>query len=692
LLIAAVLAVGMVLVRAVGTSAWDLGDGALHYLQARYAHQHIHLFFDRWAKPVYVLLGTPFAQLGPLGMVVFNALIAWLTAWCILSLVRPLPRVFNWVLPILLFTSTQYFRVSVSGLTEPLFGLLAVGAVLLLMKERHVAAMLLLSLAPWTRPEYVVLVPFAMAWSIYRGQWKALPWALAGTAAYFVVGGLLLKERIWFFARDPYEGGADFGTGPWWHFMAKAPEALGTVLLVLACLALPIMVLLLLRDTAQRQVHLRMVVLAVLPTLGIWAIHSYAYWAGGFASSGLVRVLATATPLTVLFTAHAFKRLADLYPTARIRKAGIAVLAGLGIWAPLELWLALDLPATASMEQRVVELTADNARDRLAEGNKIYTAHPFFAVAARLDIWDTTRTARNWELELARLNEGDLVEWDSHYGLPDAQEQLTLLRAQEDLAVVSMHMESQAARQTPFAIWLFQRATSPQRSVLDTVVDLRNGLGKELAIWKDPGTVDSMAFLPLTTNDHEYPLDLFGLTSCMAGEVYTEWTIEAHIEPTDGSREHRFIWVFGTPEGSFYRTAQEAHVGGGVAAVRFLQGGRLLGEGMRVFLWNIDGSAFSLHDLKVTRRCILPHAPPGQNRYRSRIPDLHETLHHHSRLQRGTHHPPDPGQGANRGTGEWHTEGGGDRERRFQGWHRAGGGALHGGPSGHGHQVLSAAP
>ena len=57
----------------------DAGDSIYHYLFAKYAPIHPELFFYHWAKPVYVLLASPFAQFGFTGIKIFNALVSLTT-------------------------------------------------------------------------------------------------------------------------------------------------------------------------------------------------------------------------------------------------------------------------------------------------------------------------------------------------------------------------------------------------------------------------------------------------------------------------------------------------------------------------------------------------------------------------------------------------------------------------------------
>src|SRR4051812_29644308 len=58
----------------------DSGDSVLHYLYSHYAPKHPELFFDHWAKPLFVMLSATFASFGFNGLVAFNIICAALTS------------------------------------------------------------------------------------------------------------------------------------------------------------------------------------------------------------------------------------------------------------------------------------------------------------------------------------------------------------------------------------------------------------------------------------------------------------------------------------------------------------------------------------------------------------------------------------------------------------------------------------
>ena len=56
------------------TGTGNEADSINHYLFAKYAPEHPNLFFNHWAKPLFTLIASPFAQFGFVGVKIFNVL------------------------------------------------------------------------------------------------------------------------------------------------------------------------------------------------------------------------------------------------------------------------------------------------------------------------------------------------------------------------------------------------------------------------------------------------------------------------------------------------------------------------------------------------------------------------------------------------------------------------------------------
>lgn len=591
-------------VRLAGTSAWDLGDGALHYLQARYAPLHPHLFFDRWAKPLYVLLGSPFARIGPVGLVLFNGVIAGVTAWTIIASIDRCPTFLKWLVPIMLLGSTQYFRVAISGMTEPLFGLLSVACVCLMMKDRPGAAMAILSLTPWSRPEYVVFAPIMIGWVIAQGRWLSLSWLGLGPALYFIPGALLFQDGLWAYSKDPYQGNTDYPAGALGHFIRSAPMVLGEALLAVLIGALVLGAVQYTRDPHRRPELRTIVVLALLPVLAIWAVHSYAYWAGGHASAGLLRVLATAAPLTVLFVAHVLRSLTiDLGPRWTV-VAGCAVVLGYAVWAQDDLRYKLRLPAQANVEQLLVERSATDAMAHMAPGSRVFFMHPYFALKVGLDPWAVGTTGRTWEVPQETLRPGDLVMWDPEYGPVDQRISSEELLADKRLALISLHTGGTAWGHRPYGAWLFGYTTMAPRWRTDTITDLVRRIGLEhWSTGRDQ--LRTQAPMRVTAKD-EFPVRFPMLPACTEAHVLTRWELAVRVRSSDGPARNLFHVVLSNPDGGATDLYQETGMGPGENRIDLLLGASADHGGPNLYLWNKDRQAFVVEDLRLVRHCLLP--------------------------------------------------------------------------------------
>ena len=127
----------------------DSGDSVTHYLFARYAFIHPTNFIDHWAKPVFVLVASGFAQFGFMGVKLMNVAIAICTAFFIFRIALKL-EIKNAILaPVFLFAFPLYTISIFSGLTEPLFGLMLTLSIWLVLNNKLTAGLILISFLPF---------------------------------------------------------------------------------------------------------------------------------------------------------------------------------------------------------------------------------------------------------------------------------------------------------------------------------------------------------------------------------------------------------------------------------------------------------------------------------------------------------------------------------------------------------------
>ena len=81
-------------------------DSFMHYYFAKYAFEQPHLLLDHWGKPLFTLMSAPFAQLGFIGIRVFNILCGLSAAWLAFSSSRKLGIKYPALAGVLALTAT----------------------------------------------------------------------------------------------------------------------------------------------------------------------------------------------------------------------------------------------------------------------------------------------------------------------------------------------------------------------------------------------------------------------------------------------------------------------------------------------------------------------------------------------------------------------------------------------------------
>lgn len=294
-------------------STYDSGDSVYHYLFAQYAFKHPLNLLDSWAKPLFTLLAAGPAQLGFLGMKLFQCAVVAASAWCAYVVARTLRLPAPALALLFAYAAPGYFLIQFSGLTEPLFGLVLTAAAALALRGRPAWSALVLSWLPFVRSEGFILLGIWVVYLGLRRQWRCLPLLLVGYAVYSAVGAAVLGEPGWVFGRNPYATISVYGHGSWGHFVRNIPGLLGWVLTALAAVGGARMV----RDLGHAQrwrapLFLEELLL-VYGSIAVFVAAHTVFWAKGlFNSAGLVRVLAVTTPLAAVVALNGLAWLLEL--------------------------------------------------------------------------------------------------------------------------------------------------------------------------------------------------------------------------------------------------------------------------------------------------------------------------------------------------------------------------------------------
>ena len=397
----------------------DSGDSILHYLYARYAPVHTELYFNHWAKPLFVLLASPFARFGFAGMKIFNALVVFLTILLTYRSVQLLNLQNPLLVTILLIFSPLYFVQTFSGLTEPLFALFTAAGIFLILKKKYVLSFLIISFLPFIRSEGLIIMGVFAFYALVKKQWKALPFLLTGHLAYSVAGFFIHGDLLWVFTRIPYARlGSTYGSGTLFHFAEQLNYVIGIPIFVLFWAGVFTIIL----NSFRKKISAEVFILIFLGFLSYFVAHSLFWYLGIFNSMGLKRVLIAIIPMISVIALIGFnfitEELLQKQRIARIIVQSVIILYILifpflsnpaAIKWNKDLNLAEDQVAAADL--KVFLDTNISVKPRL-----IYS-HPYLSEVLHIDHFDPERRLDLTHENLSKLQPGEIIIWENWFAV-----------------------------------------------------------------------------------------------------------------------------------------------------------------------------------------------------------------------------------------------------------------------------------
>lgn len=393
---------------------WGTGDTITHYLFARYAWTHPTLFLDHWAKPVFTLLSSTFAQYGFVGMKVYQSVVIGSTAallWLIqVERKRPMP----WLPLIMLAMCPDVIMASQSGLTEPTFGLFLTLGIWLLLRGQTVAGALVLSVLPFCRTEGFLLLPVSGIFLLMDDSPK---WRVAllgaGTVAMTAIYAATGHDVLHVFTANPYAvDGFKYGSGQLTHFVVHLIYVLGLPVYVLFWAGVVVM-------AARWKDDPRGLLLIIGPVVVYVVAHSVFWWKGLFGSAGLSRVLVAIAPLCAIIASEALIRIRQVID-ARSDSKGRWVVSAVVLYVvvfpftPNHAALHLSELTLTPLQERISQAYTALANEGLNDRDIVVT-EPYWYVVAGTDPFarygDRMRPFNKEEFEV-----GDIVGWDHWLG------------------------------------------------------------------------------------------------------------------------------------------------------------------------------------------------------------------------------------------------------------------------------------
>ncbi len=415
----------------------DAGDSITHFLFSKYAFKHPENFLNHWAKPLFVLLSAPFAQLGFIGIKLFNCIIAAFSAWFSFKIAKKLNFRNAWLAALFLCFTPGYFIHIFSGLTEPLFGLmLLMGIYWTLNQTRIRLAVCIISFLPFVRSEGLIIIGIFAFYLLINKQYKHLPWLLLGHVVYSIAGSFYYQDLLWVFTKIPYSGSSGkYGNGALTHFIIQLNYIIGV----------PIYILLILGFTSKlftgfirKKIETLFftnteTVLIYALFLAFIAAHTLFWHFGLFESMGLKRVLICITPLAAIiavnglnFVTGIFKSKNYLYYTVSIAFVGFVVLFPF-VHNPASVNWSKDMSLSA--DEVLIARANESIQTNFSEKNIfMYYTHPYYSMVADRDPYDTLINGNLKTLGSDKRPAHYLVIWDNWFSVVENGISLEQLR------------------------------------------------------------------------------------------------------------------------------------------------------------------------------------------------------------------------------------------------------------------------
>ncbi|MFM9985258.1 MAG: hypothetical protein ACKVOK_08515 [Flavobacteriales bacterium] len=412
------------------------GDTFQHYLIARYAFYHPHLFLDHWGKPVFTAIyalpslgGYAWAELTTVVIGLATALMTYLTA-------RKLELKYSWSVIVLLLFTPMFFVHLNSVMTEILFSFWLISGIFFILTRRFSLAAVFLSFLPFVRTEGFILLPCIAVYFAMERQWK--PFLLLGTGLilYSLLGLVFYyHDFFWVFNNNPYRVVSPYGSGDMLHFLKSNKVIWGIPISI----AVAISILVFTVNAFQRR-HLKhnriWWMLITIPFLIFLLFHSIAWATGTLASNGELRVMACTAPLTALLACSVFTAFQSKGKFSFLKVAAWLLFLAVVIITPFQLF---KTPVPKTVAQQMTEAACTYIEVNLP-GRCIHYVDPLIAVKMNRNPYDPTQLMQWYsdpEHPEKDMKPGDLVIWDAHFTAHEGRVDYERLNANPEFRMVA---------------------------------------------------------------------------------------------------------------------------------------------------------------------------------------------------------------------------------------------------------------
>jgi hypothetical protein len=425
------------------SSTGDSGDSIKHFLYSKYAFDYPDFFFHHWAKPVFVLLSSPFAYFGFKGMIVFNSLCASFIGYFSyksavnLSIKNP-----AMVFLFLLF-APLFFALIFSGLTEYLFALFLIVGVYLFTINRFIYGLIIISFLPLIRSEGLIILIVFAGYLFWLRKFKLLPFLLAGQLIYSIIGAFFYKDILWLIHEIPYASLKErYGNGSLFDFVHRLNYVIEKPIYSLFLIGAAATLWRFLKNRKSDKSSL-LFFLILGSFVAVFVGHSLFWWKGIFNSMGLPRVLLAVYPAIVLLALVGTNCLLDWIKQPTMKQVVLGA-----ICAVIAIFPFTNRSQGVVYNEQLFEITTNTILIKDIKpfiesaypnylNMKLYYTHPAISFVLNQDYFDGKYHQELHELQKGTLDKNTLIIWDNKMAILESNVKKADLTNRGDLNVLA---------------------------------------------------------------------------------------------------------------------------------------------------------------------------------------------------------------------------------------------------------------
>jgi hypothetical protein len=395
----------------------DAGDSIQHYLYAKYAPVHPELFFHHWAKPMYVLLASPFAQFGFTGVKIFNAIASFFTIFLTYKTAEALNLKNTVLAAVIAICAPMYYILTFSGLTEPLFALFIGAGIYACVKEKYLTATLLISFLPFVRSEGLILLGIFGLYLLVKGKYKLAPLLLTGHIVYSLAGFFVYHDLLWVFTRIPYATvKSQYGSGGLFDFATGLIYVIGVPIYILFLFGVISVIV----KSVKKKISPELLILVFGGLISFLVAHSLFWYFGIFGSMGLKRVMIGVMPMVSIIALEGFNFITEAVPEKRkkIKLIFQGALTGYIVIFPFThnpAAINWERDMNLSKDQQAAIQTVNFITQRKGKDHRFIYSHPYLSETFNIDCFDVSRRSDMSIVNTDQLKQGDIIIWESWF-------------------------------------------------------------------------------------------------------------------------------------------------------------------------------------------------------------------------------------------------------------------------------------